>query len=131
MVNDTIADMLTRIRNANTIKKETVDVPFSKINVKIAKILVDNGFVSASKTEGTGINKHIVITLKYDDHGNRIISGIKRISTPGLRIYSEAKDMPKVINGLGIAIVSTSKGVMTDAECRSQNIGGEVLAFVW
>lgn len=131
MVNDTIADMLTRIRNANTIKKETVEVPFSKMNVKIAKILVDNGFILASKTEGTGINKHILITLKYDSHGNRIISGIKRISTPGLRVYSEAKDMPKVINGLGIAIVSTSKGVMTDSECRSQNIGGEVLAFVW
>jgi len=131
MVNDTIADMLTRIRNANINKKETVDVPYSTMNSKIAKILVSNGFVKAVKTEGTGISKKLVITLKYDNYGNRIISGIKRVSTPGLRVYSEAKDMPRVINGLGIAIVSTSKGVMTDKECRSQNVGGEVLAFVW
>lgn len=131
MVNDTIADMLTRIRNANTIKEETVTVPFTNTNSKIAKILVDTGFVKAVKTDGTGVNKSLVITLKYDNRGNRVISGIKRISRPGLRVYSDSKEMPKVINGLGIAIVSTSKGIMTDSQCRQEHVGGEVIAFVW
>lgn len=131
MVNDTIADMLTRIRNANLAKRKDVRVPFTKVCQKIALVLLNNGFVSAVDVQGEGIHKEIVITLKYDSRGNRVITNLKRISAPGLRIYSSAAEMPKVINGLGIAIVSTSKGILTDAQCRRENLGGEVLAYVW
>lgn len=131
MVNDTIADMLTRIRNANALKNATVETPFTNICNKIALVLLNNGFVKAVETKGEGKDKVIVITLKYDSRGNRVISGLKRISTPGLRIYASVDKVPHVINGLGIAILSTSKGILTDAQCRKEHIGGEVLAFVW
>ena len=131
MVNDTIADMLTRIRNANLARSKDVEVPFTKVCHKIALILLNNGFVSAVDVAGEGVEKHIVITLKYDNSGNRVITNLRRISSPGLRIYSTAAEMPRVINGLGIAIVSTSKGIMTDSQCRRENLGGEVLAYVW
>ena len=123
--------MLTRIRNANMTKEKAVSVPFTKVCEKIALVLLNNGFVSDVKVEGEGVHKVINITLKYDSYGNRVISNLRRISTPGLRIYSTAEKMPKVINGLGIAIVSTSKGIMTDAQARKENLGGEVLAYVW
>ena len=131
MVNDTIADMLTRIRNANLAHRKDVEVPFTNVCHRIALILLNNGFVSDVKVEGEGVSKHIVITLKYDSRGNRVITNLRRISAPGLRIYSTAAEMPRVINGLGIAIVSTSKGIMTDSQCRRENLGGEVLAYVW
>lgn len=129
MVNDTIADMLTRIRNARG--KKDVSVPYTKLCFSIALVLLNNGFVSEVREEGEGVNHTIRITLKYDSAGKCVISGLRRISSPGLRIYSTAEDMPRVINGLGIAIVSTSKGVLTDAQCRREHVGGEVLAFVW
>ena len=128
---DPIADMLTRIRNAITAKKEDVLIPTSKLKVSIANILLAEGYVKAVEEIGEGINKNIKVTLKYGPNGEKVISGIKRISKPGLRIFSGAEDLPKVINGLGIAIISTNKGVMTDKQARSQSIGGEVLAYVW
>lgn len=131
MVNDTIADMLTRIRNANSMKQATAKVVYTRLCHQIALVLKDNGFVKDVAVEGEGKDKAIIVTLKYDARGNRIISGIERISRPGLRAYSTVDEMPKVINGLGIAIVSTSKGILTDAQCRKAHLGGEVLAFVW
>ena len=128
---DPIADMLTRIRNAITAKKEDVLIPTSKLKVSIANILLAEGYVKAVEEVGEGVNKNIKVTLKYGPNGEKVISGIKRISKPGLRIFSGAEDLPKVINGLGIAIISTNKGVMTDKQARSQSIGGEVLAYVW
>ena len=128
---DPIADMLTRIRNAITAKKEDVLIPTSKLKMSIANILLAEGYVKAVEEIGEGINKNIKVTLKYGPNGEKVISGIKRISKPGLRIFSGAEDLPKVINGLGIAIISTNKGVMTDKQARSQNIGGEVIAYVW
>ena len=131
-MNDPIADMLTRIRNANTAKHDTVDVPVSKIKTAIANILVDEGYIAKYEITGEGVKKNLHITLKYGkDKNERIISGIKRISKPGLRVYAGSEDMPKVLGGLGIAIVSTNKGVITDKEARKQHVGGEVLAFVW
>lgn len=131
LVLDPIADMLTRIRNANANKSESVNVPQSKTKLAIAEILKEEGFVTGySLTTVDGI-KMINITLKYGPNGEKVIQGLKRISKPGLRIYSNAEDMPKVLNGLGIAIVSTSKGIMTDKNARKSNIGGEVLAYVW
>ncbi len=128
---DPIADMLTRIRNANSSKHKTVDVPASKMKVAIAEILFKEGYIKAFeeiKNENQGI---IRITLKYDEKGTRVIDGIKRISKPGLRVYAGKEDLPKVLNGLGIAIISTSKGLKTDKEAREAGIGGEVLAYVW
>ena len=128
---DPIADMLTRIRNAITAKKTDVIIPASKTKMSIANILLSEGYVSAVDVIENGIKKDIKITLKYGPNGEKVISGIKRISKPGLRIFSNAEELPKVINGLGIAIISTNKGVMTDKQARAQNVGGEVLAYVW
>jgi small subunit ribosomal protein S8 len=131
-MSDPIADMLTRIRNANTAKHDTVDVPASKMKLAIADILVKEGYVKSYELIEDGSFKTIRIALKYGaDKNQKIISGIKRISKPGLRVYASAEEMPKVLGGLGVAIVSTNKGVITDKEARALNIGGEVLAFVW
>ena len=130
--NDPIADMLTRIRNANTAKHDTVDVPASKMKIAIANILVDEGYIEKYDLVDNGNFKDIHITLKYGkDKNDKIIAGLKRISKPGLRVYASKENMPKVLGGLGIAIVSTNKGVMTDKKARELNVGGEVLAFVW
>ena len=132
MTSDPIADMLTRIRNANTAKHDTVDIPASKIKVAIAGILVDEGFIEKYDIVEDGNFKTIRVTLKYGaDKNEKVITGIKRISKPGLRVYAGKDELPKVLGGLGIAIVSTNKGVMTDKEARKENVGGEVLAFVW
>ena len=130
--NDPIADMLTRIRNANTAKHDTVDVPVSKMKPAIADILVDEGYVEKYDLVDNGNFKDIRITLKYGkDKNDKIIAGLKRISKPGLRVYASREELPKVLGGLGIAIISTNKGVMTDKKARELNVGGEVLAFVW
>ena len=129
-MSDVIADMLTRIRNASNAKHESVDVPASNMKKAIADILVKEGYVKGFTVEDDGKQGIIHITLKYNGK-ERVIKGLRRVSKPGLRIYASSEDMPKVMNGLGIAIVSTSKGIMTDKEARKQNIGGEVLAFVW
>ena len=129
---DPIADMLTRIRNANTAKHDTVDVPASKMKEAIANILLEEGYVKAVELVEDGKFKTIHITLKYGkDKNEKVITGIKRISTPGLRVYAGKDELPKVLGGLGTAIISTNKGVLTDKEARKQNVGGEVLAFVW
>ena len=130
--NDPIADMLTRIRNANTAKHDTVDVPVSKMKLAIADILVDEGYVEKYDLVDNGNFKDIRITLKYGkDKNDKIIAGLKRISKPGLRVYASREELPKVLGGLGIAIISTNKGVMTDKKARELTVGGEVLAFVW
>ena len=128
---DPIADMLTRIRNANSSKHKTVDIPASNMKKAIAKILLDEGYVKAVeeiKDDNQGI---IRVTLKYDEKGTRVIDGIKRISKPGLRVYASKDELPQVLNGLGIALISTSKGIKTDKEARKEGLGGEVLAYVW
>ena len=130
-ISDVIADMLTRIRNANNAKHETVDVPASNLKKSIAQILADEGYIRSYQVVEDGKQGIIRITLKYVQGKQKVIHGIRRVSKPGLRIYSNCEDMPKVMNGLGIAIVSTSKGVMTDKKARQANVGGEVLAFVW
>ena len=131
-MSDPIADMLTRIRNANTAKHDTVDVPSSKMKLAIADILVKEGFIKKYDVVEDGNFKTIRITLKYGkDKTEKIISGIKRISKPGLRIYANKEDMPKVLGGLGVAIISTNQGVITDKQARELGVGGEVLAFVW
>ena len=130
-ISDVIADMLTRIRNANNAKHETVDVPASNMKKSIAQILTDEGYIRGYQVVEDGKQGIIRITLKYVAGKQKVIHGIRRVSKPGLRIYSNCEDMPKVMNGLGIAIVSTSKGVMTDKKARQANVGGEVLAFVW
>ena len=131
-MSDPIADMLTRIRNANTAKHDTVDVPSSKMKLAIADILVKEGFIKKYDVAEDGNFKTIRITLKYGkDKNEKIISGIKRISKPGLRIYANKEDMPKVLGGLGVAIISTNQGVITDKQARELGVGGEVLAFVW
>ena len=128
---DPIADMLTRIRNANTAKHDTVDVPASKIKTEIARILLDEGYIKAYEIVEDGVVKTIKITLKYGaDKNQKVISGLKRISKPGLRVYAGVENMPKVLGGLGIAIISTNKGIVTDKEARAMNVGGEVLAYV-
>ena len=130
--NDPIADMLTRIRNANTAKHDTVDVPASKMKLAIADILVDEGYVEKYDLVDNGNFKDIRITLKYGkDKNDKIIAGLKRISKPGLRVYANKEDLPRVLGGLGIAIISTNQGVITDKEARRLVVGGEVLAFVW
>ena len=129
---DPIADMLTRIRNANIRKHETVDVPSSKMKLAIADILVDEGYVEKYELVENGKYKDIRLTLKYTpDKSRRIITGLKRISKPGLRVYAGKEDMPKVLGGLGTAIISTNEGVLTDKEARKRGIGGEVLCFIW
>ena len=131
-MSDPIADMLTRIRNANTAKHDTVDFPSSKMKLAIADILVKEGFIKKYDVVEDGNFKTIRITLKYGkDKNEKIISGIKRISKPGLRIYANKEDMPKVLGGLGVAIISTNQGVITDKQARELGVGGEVLAFVW
>ena len=130
-ISDVIADMLTRIRNANNAKHETVDVPASNLKKSIAQILADEGYIRGYQVVEDGKQGIIRITLKYVQGKQQVIHGIRRVSKPGLRIYSNCEDMPRVMNGLGIAIVSTSKGVMTDKKARQANVGGEVLAFVW
>lgn len=130
VMTDSIADMLTRIRNANRQHHETVMVPASKLKVDIAEILKNEGFIKGYKVEGEGPIKNIVITLKY--RGNeRVITDLKRISKPGLRVYAKVNEIPKVLNGLGIVILSTSQGLMTDKEARAKQVGGEVLAYIW
>ena len=130
-ITDPVADMLTRIRNANSAKHETVDVPASNLKKAIAQILLDEGYIKAFEIVDNGNQGIIHITLKYVGKKQAVISGLKRVSKPGLRIYAGAEELPKVLKGLGIAIVSTSKGVMTDKKARELHIGGEVLAFVW
>ena len=130
-ITDPIADMLTRIRNANSAKHETVDIPASNMKKAIAQILLDEGYIASYKVIDDEKQGVIRVTLKYTENKAQVITGLRRVSKPGLRIYSNVADMPKVMKGLGIAIVSTSKGIMTDREARKQNVGGEVLAFVW
>ena len=128
---DPIADMLTRIRNANTVKHETVDVPASNIKKEIARILLEEGFVKGYDVIEDGKQGIIRLQLKYGIEGERVISGLKRISKPGMRVYSSKDEIPKVLNGLGVAIMSTSKGILTDREARKENVGGEVICYVW
>ena len=130
-ISDVIADMLTRIRNANDAKHETVDIPASNLKKSIAQILLEEGYIKNYQIVEDGKQGIIRVTLKYAVGKQKVIHGLRRVSKPGLRIYSNCEDMPKVMNGLGIAIVSTSKGVMTDKKARLANVGGEVLAFVW
>ena len=130
-ITDTIADMLTRIRNASSAKHDSVDVPASKVKKAIAQILLDEGYIAGFTAVEDGKQGVIHITLKYGQNKSQVITGIRRVSKPGLRIYTNVEDMPKVMKGLGIAILSTSKGIMTDKEARKANVGGEVLAFVW
>ena len=130
-ITDPIADMLTRIRNANSAKHDTVDIPASKIKKAIAQILVDEGYIKAYKIIDDDKQGVIRVSLKYGEGKSQVITGLRRVSKPGLRIYSNVEDMPKVMKGLGVAIISTSKGIMTDREARKQNVGGEVLAFIW
>ena len=131
MVNDSIADLLTRIRNAQTARHATVSVETSIMKKSIVQILLDEGYISSFEEVDNGKNKDIVITLKYVNKNQKVITGLKRISKPGRRIYASCEELPKVLKGLGIVIVSTSKGVMTDREARKLGIGGEVLAYVW
>lgn len=128
---DPIADMLTRIRNALTIKKETVEIPSSNMKKAIADIMLSEGYVKDVKLVEDGFNGKLVLTLKYTENHQSVIGGLKRISKPGLRTYSGAAGMPKVLGGFGIAIVSTNKGIMTDKQAKAQNVGGEVLCYIW
>ena len=127
---DPIADMLTRIRNGIQARHETVDIPASNMKQEIARILKEEGYITDYAVTGD-LKKTMTVTLKYGPNNEKVISGIKRISKPGLRVYAKASEVPKVLNGLGIAIISTSKGIMTDKEARKQNLGGEVLAYIW
>ena len=129
---DPIADMLTRIRNGYQAKMTTVDVaPYSKVKAEIAKILKKEGYIDNYSVTGEGIEKKIAVTLKYSASNEKVVTGIKRISKPGLRVYAKGNNIPKVLNGLGIAIISTSEGMMTDKEARKKHVGGEVIAYVW
>ena len=130
-ITDPIADMLTRIRNANSAKHDTVDIPASNMKKAIAQILVDEGYIKGFKVEDDGKQGVIEVELKYGPNKSSVITGLRRVSKPGLRIYTDCENMPKVMKGLGIAILSTSKGIMTDKEARKANVGGEVLAFIW
>ena len=131
VVTDTIADMLTRIRNANAMRYTEVSVPASKLKEELARILKEEGFIVDYKIVNKDVQGTIVLTLKYGKNKERVITGLKRISKPGLRVYVKSDEVPKVLNGLGIAIISTSKGIMTDKKAREINAGGEVLAFIW
>ena len=128
---DPIADMLTRIRNANSARHTTVEIPASKVKLAIAQILLDEGYIRSFEKIEDGKQGMIQVTLKYDEKGKRVISGLKRISKPGLRIYVSCEELPQVLNGLGIALVSTSKGIKTDRDARKEGLVGEVLAYVW
>ena len=130
-ITDPVADMLTRIRNANSAKHDTVDVPASNLKKAIAQILLDEGYIKAYQVTDEGVQGKIHITLKYVGKKEKVISGLRRVPKPGLRVYAGAEELPKVLKGLGIAIISTSKGVMTDKKARELHVGGEVLAFVW
>ena len=130
-VTDPIADLLTRIRNANQMRYNEVVVPSSNVKLRIVEILKSEGYIENYKVEKNDVQDNIVITLKYGKNKERVISGLKRISKPGLRVYAKAEEVPVVLNGLGISIVSTSKGIMTGKEARKENLGGEVLAYVW
>lgn len=131
VVTDTIADMLTRIRNANAMRYTEVSVPASNLKIELARILKEEGFIKDYKVVKNDVQGTIELTLKYGDKKERVITGLKRISKPGLRVYAKSNEIPKVLNGLGIAIISTSKGIMTDKEARKQKLGGEVLAYIW
>ena len=131
MVNDPIADMLTRMRNALQAKHKSVSIPTSKMKLAIVELLLQEGYIASYKVEGEGIKSNIVVEFKFGPNNERVIQGLKRISKPGLRIYASAQDLPKVLNGLGIALISANKGLMTDRQARANNIGGEVLAYVW
>ena len=131
MVTDPIADMLTRIRNASQMRYKEVEVPASKIKNEIARILKEEGFISDYKVKKNNVQDSLVLNLKYGDKKERVITGLKRISKPGLRVYAKAEEIPSVLSGLGIAIISTSKGMMTDKEARKESLGGEVLAYIW
>ena len=131
VVSSPIADMLTRIRNANQMRYETVSMPSSKMKVEIARILKDEGFIENFEVVEKEVQNELVLTLKYGERKERVISGLRCISKPGLRVYAQAEEVPYVLNGLGIAILSTSKGVMTDKEARKNGVGGEVLAYIW
>lgn len=128
---DPVADMLTRIRNANALRYEQVSMPYSKMKAEIAKILKKEGYIVDFASEGEGANKTLTITLKYGPTGERVISGLKRISKPGLRVTVECEKLPRVLKGLGIALISTSKGLLTDSEARKAGVGGEVVCYVW
>ncbi len=130
-ITDPVADMLTRIRNANAAKHDSVDIPASNMKKNIAQILLDEGYIKSFKVEDDGLQGVIHITLKYNAGKENVITGLRRVSKPGLRVYAGADELPKVLRGLGIAIISTSKGVMTDKKARALHVGGEVLAFVW
>jgi len=129
--NDPIADMLTRIRNANQMRYKEVEVPASKIKIEVARILKEEGFIADYKVKKNDVQSIIVLNLKYGEKKERVITGLKRISKPGLRVYAKAQELPRVLNGLGIAIISTSHGVMTDRDARNQSLGGEVMAYIW
>jgi len=131
MVTDGIADMLTRIRNANQMRYKEVKIPESKTKKEIARILKEEGFITDFKIEKEDVQNNIVVELKYSENKERVITGLKRISKPGLRVYADKNEVPKVLNGLGIALVSTSQGMMTDKQARKAGIGGEVLAYIW
>ena len=131
LVTDPIADMLTRIRNANQMRYQEVSVPASNLKVSLAKILKEEGFIEDYKVVNDNVQGTIELTLKYGQNKERVITGLKRISKPGLRVYAKAGEVPKVLNGLGIAVISTSHGVMTDKEARKENLGGEVLCYIW
>ncbi len=130
-ITDTIADMLTRIRNANSAKHESVDIPASNVKKAIAQILLDEGYINGFQVVEDGKQGVIHVSLKYGPNKSQVLTGLRRVSKPGLRIYTNVEDMPKVMKGLGIAILSTSKGIMTDKQARKANVGGEVLAFIW
>ena len=131
LITDPIADMLTRIRNALVAKHETVDVPASNMKLAIAEILLNEGYIKSYTVSEEGVEKMMNIVLKYGPNKQRVITGLKRVSKPGLRVYARKDRLPRVLNGLGIAIISTSKGIMTDREARKQGVGGEVLAYIW
>jgi small subunit ribosomal protein S8 len=130
--NDTIADMLTRLRNASLARHQTTEIPSTKMTRSIAKVLKEEGFIADFEEVGEGIKRHLVVALKYKGKGRRpIITALKRVSKPGLRVYSNHKDLPRVLGGIGIAIISTSSGIMTDRDARRSGVGGEVLCYVW
>lgn len=130
--NDTVADMLTRIRNANMARHQTTEVPATRMTRSIARVLREEGFIGEFEEKGEGVKTNLVIALKYKGKGRQpLITALKRVSRPGLRVYSNRKDLPRVLGGIGIAIISTSSGIMTDREARRQNVGGEVLCYVW
>ncbi|MCI5879956.1 MAG: 30S ribosomal protein S8 [Bacillales bacterium] len=131
VVTDPIADMLTRIRNANAMRYKEVEVPASRIKLEIARILKEEGYISDVKIKKDKVQDVMVLNLKYGEKKERVITGLKRISKPGLRVYAKVEELPRVLNGLGIAIISTSKGIMTDKEARKESLGGEVLAYIW